>query len=65
MEFIGGETAYTYLLSIYCTVKPWIQRNEAYNQIKMCMCVDLYIWSGYMVEVVWTHSGTGGNMVVT
>lgn len=34
------ETAHTYLLSIYCKVKQWIQRNKLYYQIKMCMCMD-------------------------
>jgi hypothetical protein len=35
VEPIGMETAYTYLQSIYCKVKQWIQRDESYNQIKM------------------------------
>jgi hypothetical protein len=37
-----GDNEYT-LANIYCTVKPWIQRNESYSQIKICMCI------GYMV----------------
>jgi hypothetical protein len=40
MELIGGETAHTYLQSIYCKVKQWIQRNVSYNQIKMCICAE-------------------------
>jgi hypothetical protein len=45
---IGVETAHTYLQSIYCKVKQWIQRNESYNQIKICICVDIW-WSEYIV----------------
>jgi hypothetical protein len=41
VELIGMETTHKYLQSIYCKVKRWIQRNESYNQIKMCMCVDM------------------------
>ena len=46
MELIGGKTAHTYILSICCRVKQWIQRNKSYNQIKMCMCiVARYVYS--------------------
>jgi hypothetical protein len=37
-----GDNEYI-LANIYCTVKPWIQRNKSYSQIKICMCI------GYMV----------------
>jgi len=40
LELIGMETACSYLQSIFCKVKQWIQRNEAYDQIKKCMCMD-------------------------
>jgi hypothetical protein len=43
VELIVMETAHTYLQSIYCKVKQWFQKNESYNQIKMCMCVDMRI----------------------
>ena len=42
VEFIGREKARAYLQCIYCKVKQWIlKRDESYNQIKMCMCVDI------------------------
>ena len=34
--------ARAYLQCIYCKVKQWIQRELSYNQIKMCMCVDIW-----------------------
>jgi hypothetical protein len=40
-----GDSKYI-LANIYCTVKPWIQRNESYSQIKMCMCVEYMVCSG-------------------
>ena len=48
VEFIGREKGKAYLQCIYCksqTIDP--KRVESYNQIKMCMCVDvwwIYIW---------------------
>jgi poly-D-alanine transfer protein DltD len=41
VEFIGRKKARAYLQCIYCKVKQRIQR-ESFNQIKMCMCVDIY-----------------------
>jgi hypothetical protein len=41
VKLICMETAHTYLQSIYYKVKQWIQKNKSYNQIKMCMCVDM------------------------
>ena len=49
VEFIGRDKARAYLQCIYCKVKQWIQRELSYNQIKMCMCVDIcggYIYGG-------------------
>ena len=43
VEFIGREKAIAYLQCIYYknqTSDP--KRNESYNQIKMCMCVDIW-----------------------
>jgi hypothetical protein len=52
VEFIHREKARIYLQCIYCKVKPRIQRemshttdpkrNESYNQIRMCMCMDIW-----------------------
>jgi hypothetical protein len=35
-----GDNVYI-LASINCKVKQWIQRDKAYNQIKMCICMDM------------------------
>jgi hypothetical protein len=53
VELIGVETVHTYLQSIYCNVKQWIQRNDSYNQIKMCMCVDVCGGNGYIWCIWW------------
>jgi hypothetical protein len=56
MELIDGETVHTYLQIIYCKVKQWIQRNESYNQIMMCMCVE-YIYVEW-VKTWWKPNST-------
>jgi hypothetical protein len=58
MELIGEETAHTYLQSTYYKVKQWIQRNESYNQIKICMCVKyIYIYVEW-VKTWWKLNST-------
>jgi hypothetical protein len=56
VEVIGTKTTHTYLQSIYCKVKQWIQRAKSYNQIKMCMCVDMRsgmdVYGGYMMGLI-------------
>ena len=42
VEFIGKEKARAYLQCIYCKVKPRIQKELLYNQIKMCICMDIW-----------------------
>jgi hypothetical protein len=39
VELIGVETAYTYLQSIYCEVKPQIQRGMSHTIKSRCACV--------------------------
>jgi uncharacterized iron-regulated membrane protein len=44
----------SFLANIYCTVRPWIQRDKSVHTVKSrCACVWSYIYglSGYMVIV--------------
>jgi hypothetical protein len=62
VALIGMKIAHTYFQGIYCKVKQWIQRNESYNQIKMCMCVDMR--SGVVEVVMNGVNGNGENLIL-
>jgi len=42
VELIGVETAHTYLQSICCKVKQWIQRETSHTIKLRCVCVWIY-----------------------
>jgi hypothetical protein len=42
VELIGMETAHTYLQSIYCKVKQWIQRELSHTIKSRCAYVWIY-----------------------
>jgi hypothetical protein len=46
VKFIGREKARTYLQSIYCKVKQWIQRELSHTIKSRCACVWMY--GGYI-----------------